>query len=107
MTIPFVAADNTSQTADSTTGGFKVGHYLNEDLLLYVASESGYRRPSITITSTAMNPALLPFEEEESDMLEMGLKGTFMDGRLRINAAYYDVSFDGFQTKWDLSLIHI
>jgi hypothetical protein len=76
MTVPFVAADNTSQTADSTTGGFKVGHYLNEDLLLYVASESGYRRPSITITSTAMNPALLPFAEEESDMLEMGLKGT-------------------------------
>ena len=68
MTIPFVAADQTSQTADSTTGGFKIGHYLNEDLLLYVASESGYRRPSITITSTAMNPALLPFEEEESDM---------------------------------------
>ena len=101
MTVPFVAADNTSQTADSTTGGFKVGHYLNEDLLLYVASESGYRRPSITITSTAMNPALLPFAEEESDMLEMGLKGTFMDGRLRINAAYYDVTFDGFQTKWD------
>jgi iron complex outermembrane receptor protein len=101
MTVPFVAADNTSQTADSTTGGFKVGHYLNEDLLLYVASESGYRRPSITITSTAMNPALLPFAEEESDMLEMGLKGTFMDGRLRLNAAYYDVTFDGFQTKWD------
>jgi hypothetical protein len=101
MTVPFVAADNTSQTADSTTGGFKVGHYLNEDLLLYVATESGYRRPSITITSTAMNPALLPFGEEESDMLEMGLKGTFMDGRLRVNAAYYDVTFDGFQTKWD------
>jgi hypothetical protein len=102
MTIPFVAADQTSQTADSTTGGFKVGHYLNEDLLLYVASESGYRRPSITITSTAMNPALLPFEEEESDMLEIGMKGTFMDGRLRLNAAYYDVTFDGFQTKWDI-----
>ena len=101
MTVPFVAADNTSQTADSTTGGFKVGHYLNEDLLLYVASESGYRRPSITITSTAMNPALLPFAEEESDMLEIGMKGTFMDGRLRLNAAYYDVTFDGFQTKWD------
>ena len=101
MTVPFVAADNTSQTADSTTGGFKVGHYLNEDLLLYVASESGYRRPSITITSTAMNPALLPFAEEESDMLEIGMKGTFMDGRLRLNAAYYDVTFEGFQTKWD------
>ena len=101
MTIPFVAADNTSKTADSTTGGFKIGHYLNDDVLLYVARESGYRRPSITITSTAMNPSLLPFEEEESDMTEIGMKGTFMDGRLRLNAAYYDYTFDGFQTKWD------
>jgi iron complex outermembrane receptor protein len=101
LTIPFVAAENTNKTADSTTGGFKIGHYLNDDVLLYVANESGYRRPSITITSTAMNPSLLPFEEEESNMTEIGMKGTFMDGRLRLNAAYYDVSFDGFQTKWD------
>ena len=101
LTIPFVAAENTNKTADSTTGGFKIGHYLNDDVLLYVANESGYRRPSITITSTAMNPSLLPFEEEESNMTEIGMKGTFMDGRLRLNAAYYDVTFDGFQTKWD------
>ena len=76
MTIPFVAAEILSKTADSTTGGFKIGHYLNDDVLLYVARESGYRRPSITITSTAMNPSLLPFEEEESDMTEIGMKGT-------------------------------
>jgi iron complex outermembrane receptor protein len=101
LTIPFVAAGNTNKTADSTTGGFKIGHYLNDDVLLYVANESGYRRPSITITSTAINPSLLPFEEEESNMTEIGMKGTFMDGRLRLNAAYYDVTFDGFQTKWD------
>ena len=29
------------------------------------------------------------------------MKGTFMDGRLRLNAAYYDYTFDGYQTKWD------
>ena len=23
------------------------------------------------------------------------------DGRLRLNAAYYDYTFDGYQTKWD------
>ena len=34
-------------------------------------------------------------------MTEIGMKGTFMDGRLRLNAAYYDYTFDGFQTKWD------
>ena len=101
LTIDFIAPNATRKSSDSSTGGFKIGHYLNDDVLLYVTSESGYRRPSITITSTALNPALIPFEEEDSDMTEIGMKGTFMDGRLRLNAAYYDYTFDGYQTKWD------
>ena len=69
--------------------------------MLYVSTESGYRSPGATISPVAINPSLITFEEEESDMTEIGMKGTFMDGRLRLNAAYYDYSFDGYQTKWD------
>ena len=34
-------------------------------------------------------------------MTEIGMKGTFLDGRLRLNIAYYDYSFDNYQRKWD------
>ena len=34
-------------------------------------------------------------------MTEIGMKGTFLDGRLRLNAAYYDYTFDNYQRKWD------
>jgi len=101
MTIPRIPANLQNSDNDSTTGGFKIGHYLNDDVLLYVSSESGYRSPGATISPVAINPSLITFEEEESDMTEIGMKGTFMDGRLRLNAAYYDYSFDGYQTKWD------
>jgi iron complex outermembrane receptor protein len=101
MTIPRIAAADQNISTDSTTGSFKIGHYINEDMLLYATTESGFRSPGITISPVAVNPSLLTFVEEESDMTEIGMKGTFMDGRLRINAAYFDYSIDNFQSKWD------
>ena len=101
MTIPRIAAADQNSNVDSTTGSLKIGHYINEDMLLYVSTESGFRSPGITVSPIAVNPSVLTFVEEESDMTEIGMKGTFMDGRLRFNAAYYDYTIDNFQSKWD------
>ena len=101
MTIPRIPLAFQNSNNDSTTGSLKMGYYLSDDVMIYVARESGFRSPGATIAPTAINPALLPFAEEESDMTEFGMKGTFMDGRLRLNAAYYDYAIDGYQTKWD------
>jgi iron complex outermembrane receptor protein len=101
MTIPRIAAKDQNSLVDSTTGSFKVGHYINEDMLIYVSTESGFRSPGVTVSPIAVNPAVLTFVEEESDMTEIGMKATFMDGRLRLNAAYYDYTIDNFQSKWD------
>jgi len=101
MTIPRIAEKDQRSLVDSTTGSFKIGHYINEDMLLYVTTETGFRSPGLTISPIAINPSLLTFVEEESDMTEIGMKGTFMDGRLRINAAYFDYTIDNFQSKWD------
>jgi iron complex outermembrane receptor protein len=101
LTISRIPANLQKSDNESTTGGFKIGHYLNDDVLLYVSTESGYRSPGATISPVQIDPSLITFEEEESDMTEIGMKGTFMDGRLRLNAAYYDYTFDGYQTKWD------
>jgi len=70
-------------------------------VLLYATIESGYRRPASTIAPTPILPSLTIYGEEETDMIEFGMKGTFMEGRLRFNAAYYDYTIDGFQSKWD------
>jgi iron complex outermembrane receptor protein len=101
MTIPRIPVNLQNSFNDSTTGSFKIGHYFNEDVMLYVSTESGFRSPGATISPVAINPSLITFEEEESDMTEIGMKGEFMNGRLRLNAAYYDYSFEGYQTKWD------
>ena len=101
MTIPRIPLNLQRSANESSTGSIKLGHYLSDDVMMYVARETGFRSPGATIAPTPINPALITFVEEESDMTEVGMKGTFMDGRLRLNAAYYDYSFDGYQTKWD------
>ena len=96
-----IPAEYQTRTNDSTTGNFKFGHFIEEDVLLYFARESGVRSPGRTITPTQVAPSLLPFDEEETDMTEIGMKGLFLDGRLKLNIAYYQYDFTGFQTKWD------
>ena len=88
-------------SSESTTGNFKIGHFVDDDVLLYFAVEQGYRSPGGTLANTPIAPSLVPFAEEETDMTEIGMKGTFLDGRLRLNAAYYDYTFDNYQRKWD------
>ena len=101
MTIPRTPVELQRTTPESTTGSLKLGHYINDDVLIYASTETGYRRPSSTIAPTPILPSLTIFDEEESTMFEIGMKGTFMDGRLRLNAAYFDFDIEGFQSKWD------
>ena len=101
LTIPRTPVELQRTSPESTTGSFKLGHYINDDVLIYASSETGYRRPSSTIAPTPILPSLTIFDEEESTMFEIGMKGTFMDGRLRLNVAYFDFDIEGFQSKWD------
>ena len=101
LTLQQIPASLQNSATDSTTGNFRLGHYIEEDVLLYYAYETGFRSPGATITPTAIDPSLLLFDEEDTTMTEIGMKGTFLDGRLRLNLAYYDYSFDNFQAKWD------
>ena len=101
MTIEQIPAALQTASNDSTTGGLRLGHYIEEDVLLYYAYETGYRGPSATISPTPVHPSLVTFDEEDTVMSEIGMKGTFLDGRLRLNLAYYSYDFDGYQRKWD------
>jgi outer membrane receptor protein involved in Fe transport len=99
--VEAVAKENQNRSNESTTGNFKIGHFIEDDVLLYVARESGVRGPGRTITPTAISDSLIAFDEEDTDMTEIGMKGLFLDGRLKLNIAYFQYDFEGFQTKWD------
>lgn len=76
---------------------------INDDLMVYATFSEGYRpgglnRLSVTAIAGAYDADILT-------SYEAGMKGTFMSGRLRLNAALYTQEWDDFQlSKIDTSV---
>ncbi|MBT3425391.1 MAG: TonB-dependent receptor [Gammaproteobacteria bacterium] len=82
---------------------FNLSYSINDDLMVYGTYSEGYRpgglnRLSVTAIAGAYQADILTSHE-------IGMKGTFVDGRLRLNAAYYTQEWDDFQlSKIDTSV---
>jgi iron complex outermembrane receptor protein len=76
-----------TSTDHSFTPKFQIAYKPRKDLMLYASASKGFKSGGFDIGSN--NP---PFKPETLWAYEGGMKGTFGDGRVRINAAgfYYD-----------------
>ena len=88
-----------SATMGSKGGGFD-GTLLNNTGIFGTSSPSG-------APYNHFNPAVIPadsfeYEDEEATAFEIGLKSDILDGRGRVNVAYYYTQFDNMQVSaWD------
>ena len=74
---------------------FNVSWSVNDDLLVYGTYSEGYRPGGLNrLSVTAIAGA---YQADILTSYELGMKGTFVDGRLRLNAAYYTQEWDDFQ----------
>ncbi|MBO6566499.1 MAG: TonB-dependent receptor, partial [Pseudomonadales bacterium] len=69
----------------------------------YINYSEGFRSGGISIRS-ARDPAEAPFEPENADQIEVGLKNEFFDGALQLNLAYYELTLEGGQFSSIISL---
>ncbi len=77
---------------------------LNEDVLLYASYKESFRAGGFN--AAAVGPRLqgetfgadFNFDREDITALEAGFKGSFMDGRARVNAAGFFSDFSNVQT---------
>lgn len=82
---------------------FNVSYTINDNVMVYGTYSEGYRpgglnRLSVTAIAGAYDADIL-------ESYEFGMKGTFMNGRLRLNAAVYTQEWDDFQlSKIDTSV---
>lgn len=82
---PTLKLDNVSYTAG-------LDYKVNEDVLLYLKTSTGYRsggQDNRTPGST--------FDEETVQDFELGMKGDFLDNRLRINTALFQTDYQDQQ----------
>ena len=98
---PFVPnVDNITFEDDAVTGTIKLTHFWTNDIMTYASYGRGYKSGGTNIDriSPATGAPLL-FDPETSESYELGMKGDFMNNRLRVNMALYKTEFEDFQAN--------
>ncbi len=78
--------------------GFKLGaqYEFNKDVMAYASFTRGFRSGGYNVRQVLpISP--LPFNEEKVDAWEVGVKATYLDGRLRTNIALFQNDVSDFQ----------
>ena len=78
-------------TGDNTDKSVSVDYRWTDTLLSYAKWSTAHRSGSVNLRSEF----LLPYEKEEVEAYEIGLKSDSWDGRLHINIAAFTTEYDG------------
>lgn len=94
MGIMFDDSDPNPRAWDKTIGHISAEYSPNQDQLIYGRLATGYRAGSFNPKSDAV-PTLV--KEETLVNYELGWKGMFMDGRLRLTSGVFYNDFEDYQ----------
>jgi len=81
---------------------FKLGvqHLVGEDVMAFASISTGYKGQGYDISSSFnQRTSDNPVGSEDSLAFEIGLKGTFFDGRLQFNPTIFLATYDDFQAQ--------
>ena len=89
---------NPSDKSDNLSPEITVSYHLDDNVMTYLAFKTGFQSAGISNPGTVPNLASLPvevqndtliFDETTIEGFEAGLKGTFLEGRLRADLAAF------------------
>ena len=89
---------NPKDKSDNVSPEVTASYQLNDDVMAYVAYKTGFQSAGISNPGTVPNLSALPvavqndtliFDETTIEGFEAGLKGTFLEGRLRADLAAF------------------
>jgi iron complex outermembrane receptor protein len=81
-----------SLKSDEMTGRAGLKFFASDDLMFYGTLSKGYKAGGINL-----DPRLPDYEPETNQMVELGIKSTLADGRLRVNGAVFRSEYEGIQ----------
>ena len=84
---------DTNQTWKADTWRFLVEHNISDDIMVYGSISKGFVSGGFAETCGSVL-SCGSYSPEESESTEIGIKGDFYDGRLRMNAALFSVDYD-------------
>ncbi len=88
-----------SKKWSANTWRFVLEHNLSDDVMLYGNVSKGFISGGFAETCGANGGVAcrIGYEPEESQSFELGMKGDFLDGSLRVNAALFNVTYEALQ----------
>lgn len=91
-----------STSEDEVSGRAGVEFDLTNDVITYLTYSQGYKGPAYNVffNAATVNGDYLPLAPETSESIELGLKSTLFDNRLRFNAAIFDTKYDNYQANF-------
>jgi len=95
-TPAFSFADDIS--FDNVSYRLSADYAVTEDAMLYASYSTGYRSGGFNGGARSLaEVSAPPFEEETVNTAEIGIKSTWADGRVRVNATYFISDFKNLQ----------
>ncbi len=86
---------------DALSGRLVLDYFLSDTSMMYASVATGFK--SGGFNSLSFGPGIEPsFDQEEVTNYELGYKGEYLDGKVRLNVAAY---FYEYENKQDLSLV--
>ena len=84
---------------DATDTTIDLSYRFSEDMLGYVTFATGYKSGGFDQRFVGPTPDRAPssYRPETVDSLELGIKGSYFDGRLRVNLAVFDADYEDLQ----------
>jgi iron complex outermembrane receptor protein len=88
-----------SNKSDNVSGRAGVQLDVNDDIMVYASYARGYKGPAYNVffNMTLNNTPVI--EAETADSFEAGVKSSLLDGRMLLNAAVYNATYDDFQAN--------
>ncbi|MBN8502273.1 MAG: TonB-dependent receptor [Sphingomonadales bacterium] len=93
--VPF----RTKTSNDNVSGKIALQHDFSDDVMVYASYARGYKGPAYNVFFNLTATGTNVIEPETSDSFEIGLKNTFLDGKLTFNIAAFYAKYNNFQAN--------
>ncbi len=85
------------KTWSSPTYKLVATYHATDDVMTYLSAATGFKSGGYGYVTPLGSTELAPFDEEQAINYEWGVKSTFLDGSLRMNAALFRTEYEDLQ----------
>jgi len=84
---------------EAVVGKVYLRHAVLDDAMIFASYARGYKGPAFDLSSFDEAKAQNPVAPEISDAYELGIKSSFLDNRVQLNATAFYTEYDDFQVQ--------